>query len=541
MLLLIAPYTGLKEVALSVIEENGYSDIDVYVGNYQKAPEILRRVNADSRYGAVITRGGTAAVCRAITRLPVIEIRITAFDMLRVLKLTEGYQGKKAFLASENLAEEFERMGRLLESDVTTFCYHEHAQVEGMILKLKEEGYELVVGDHIVYSCASGHGLNSLLLTSGPEGVRDAVEETLRLCSYLREAGLQEGYKEGKEPVSLSVPADSVPAASVPIASVPETEGKGRLPKAWQESLQYLIIKDMEEMSFDDVHTVFPKSQADMIKDYSQTPFPTTICGLDGTCKDDAGYLCCCYSRRKKGTFVRMDTNSVPDSQDFKALGDLLEDLFQKEGGILFLEDIDTMSHIGQKGLVRVLRRLERNKEIKLMASCEPAIDACEAGKTVIRPLLSILDEVRIDLKPLHCFSREITNMVSICLGKMDMSGGNYTAGMEQAGLRLLEEYEWPGNLRQFMRVMNHLALSRNGIFIREKDVRRVLKEEAAWEGTQVMPIDLSGSLEEIEKRVIGQVMALEGMNQSRVEKRLGIGHSTLWRKLNQEHKNVSK
>lgn len=531
MFLLIAPYTGLKEVALSVIEENGYGDIDVYVGNYQKAPDILRRLDADRRYGAVITRGGTAAVCRAVTKLPVIEIRITAFDMLRVLKLTEGYQGKKAFLASENLAEEFERMGSLLESDVTTFCYQEHAQVEEMIRRLKEDGYELVVGDHIVYNCASANGLNSLLLTSGPEGVRDAVEEALRLQSYLREAGMADRMNEGDT-------AYHQPSSA---AFLPEKKGQGVQPEEWQESLQYLIIKDMKEMSFGDVHTVFPKSQADMIKDYSQTMFPTMICGLDGTCKDDAGYLCCCYGRRKKGVFVRVDAHSLPEEQDFKVLGDLLEDLFKVDGGMLFLEDIDTMSRQGQKGLARLLRRLERNKEIKLIASCEPSIAACESGGTVIRPLLAILDEVRIELRPLRGCSKEIANMVSLYLGRLDMSSGTYIAGMEQAGLKLLEEYPWPGNIRQFMRVMNHLALSDSGLFIREKDVRRVLKEEAAWEGKQVMPVDLSGSLEQIEARVIGQVMALEGMNQSRVEKRLGIGHSTLWRKLNREQKDVSK
>lgn len=47
-----------------------------------------------------------------------------------------------------------------------------------------------------------------------------------------------------------------------------------------------------------------------------------------------------------------------------------------------------------------------------------------------------------------------------------------------------------------------------------------------------LIPIDLSGSLKEIETRIINHVMSEEGMNQVKVEKRLKIGHSTLWRKL---------
>nr|WP_278281321.1 helix-turn-helix domain-containing protein [Clostridium sp. BL-8] len=35
-----------------------------------------------------------------------------------------------------------------------------------------------------------------------------------------------------------------------------------------------------------------------------------------------------------------------------------------------------------------------------------------------------------------------------------------------------------------------------------------------------------------METRIINHVMSEEGMNQAKVEKRLKIGHSTLWRKL---------
>ena len=44
--------------------------------------------------------------------------------------------------------------------------------------------------------------------------------------------------------------------------------------------------------------------------------------------------------------------------------------------------------------------------------------------------------------------------------------------------------------------------------------------------------LDLSKSLDEIEKDIIRLVLAEEGMNQSRAAKRLNIGRSTLWRRL---------
>jgi len=44
--------------------------------------------------------------------------------------------------------------------------------------------------------------------------------------------------------------------------------------------------------------------------------------------------------------------------------------------------------------------------------------------------------------------------------------------------------------------------------------------------------LDLTGTLDEIERRIITRVLREENMNQSAAAKRLGIGRSTLWRKL---------
>ena len=532
MYLLIAPYPGLKEVALSVIEEYGYEGIDVYVGNYQKGPALLRQLNADRNYEAVITRGGTVGVCQAVTRRPVIEIRITAFDILRILKLAEGYAGKKAFLASENLTEEFKRFDALMESGVETFAYKAHAQVPALVQHLRQEGYELVIGDFIVYNNAMEQGMNSMLITSGKEGVRDAIEEARRLSAFL---------KNGSEP--------SFPARLGEEEGQDEGSVDNKVKERCQEINRYVIVKPLKELSPADVHTVFPKSQTNLMKDYSKTPFPTIISGLDGCCKDDAGYLCCCYGSncssdnrsKKKGVLIRLDCHAASEIRDFGLLEEFLEEKFQLDGGVLFLEDIDQMETGAQKSLVKILRNLEHNKEVKLMASCELPVEECVAQGQVLRSLQAVLDEVRIELQPLSACSGELRNMVSIYLGRLDMASGNYSAGIDRKGMELLEQYEWPGNLRQFMRVMNHLALSKKGLFIREQDVRKVLKEEESRKNGNRVLLDISGSLEQIERRVIRRVMAEEGMNQSKVEKRLEIGHSTLWRKLKQDDKNVSK
>ena len=45
-------------------------------------------------------------------------------------------------------------------------------------------------------------------------------------------------------------------------------------------------------------------------------------------------------------------------------------------------------------------------------------------------------------------------------------------------------------------------------------------------------PLDLNGTLEDIEKSIIKYIFESEGRNTSKAATRLGIGRSTLWRKL---------
>ena len=123
--------------------------------------------------------------------------------------------------------------------------------------------------------------------------------------------------------------------------------------------------------------------------------------------------------------------------------------------------------------------------------------------------------------------------MISIYLAKLDVRCASQVVGVNEAGIKLLEDYDWPENIRQFMRVINQLALASKGPYISVNEVKDAIKIEKEHNNkASLIPIDLSGSLKEIETRIINHVMSEEGMNQVKVEKRLKISHSTLWRKL---------
>ncbi len=90
------------------------------------------------------------------------------------------------------------------------------------------------------------------------------------------------------------------------------------------------------------------------------------------------------------------------------------------------------------------------------------------------------------------------------------------------------------GRIDQLKTTIEKLMAMTNGSFIERKDVETILYRENPLEHTVVdHSIPVQGTLKDMEKQIIMQVMQEENNNQSKVSKRLGINRTTLWRKLN--------
>ncbi|EKQ56782.1 MULTISPECIES: sigma-54-dependent transcriptional regulator [unclassified Clostridium] len=505
-ILFLAPYLGLKDLVMSILDEYKDIQIDVYQGNYEKGPKLIQELKAEKNYNAIITRGGTAEICRKITKLPIIEVYINAFDILRILKLSQGYQGKKIFLAYPSISKSFKQLSEFLGYSIESQCYNQHKDINNIIDELKNESYELVIGDNTVYETAQEFGINSILLTSGIEGVRSAIDEAIRLCNAI--------VKDKEKALEVN---DYIDDKNLDDGSTHD----------------FIQIFKGHEISPSHIHTVFPQTILSQIIELSNTPLPTIITGEDGMCKSDVGYLCTCYGPQKRKNLLCVGCYLISEDYDYDLLNNVIIEHLYNEGGTLFLEDIDTLNKEGQKKIANILKKLNKNNDIKIIASCELPVEICVSNGNLLKQLRSILDEVRIELLPFRNYSSEITNMVSMYLAKLDVRCSSQIVGVKDNGIKLLCNYEWPENIRQFMRVINQLTLTCNGSYIGISEIKNTLRiERNNHKEASLVPIDLSGSLRDIEARIIEYVMIQEGMNQVKVEKRLKIGHSTLWRKL---------
>ncbi len=82
----IAPYDGMRTAMEQAAQAYPNVELEVYTGNLEGDRAIVQRM-APNSYDCIISRGGTATLIRQVTDLPVVDIHISVYDVLRTMKL----------------------------------------------------------------------------------------------------------------------------------------------------------------------------------------------------------------------------------------------------------------------------------------------------------------------------------------------------------------------------------------------------------------------------------------------------------------------
>jgi len=201
--------------------------------------------------------------------------------------------------------------------------------------------------------------------------------------------------------------------------------------------------------------------------------------------------------------------------------------------GTVFLDEIGDIELNFQLKLLRFLQE----REVRPLGASKPRQVDVRVIAATNRDLQKMVDEgkfredlwfrlnvVRIVLPPLCERRGDVPLLAHYFLRKYN-DRYRQNARLTESGLKALETYTWPGNVRQLQHLIERLSILAPGGRIDEQAVR---------EGIEAMePREQAGeTLEETEKEQIRRVLATTGGNKSRAAKILGIERKTLYRKL---------
>ena len=226
----------------------------------------------------------------------------------------------------------------------------------------------------------------------------------------------------------------------------------------------------------------------------------------------------------------------------------------QADTGTVVLDDVDRLEPGAQDKLVNMIESgivrplgVEHGfrVEVRFMATSNlPLEDMVSEGH--FRPeLLEAISGTRIVLPPLRERAGDIAPLTRHFLARIGEQPGLRHLSISDAALSLLAAFDWPGNVRQLQAVLFRAAVFCDAETLTPEsfpdlneilgDREQALDAKPSQEGMGVMLYQDDGNLrplEDIEADVIRLAIGHYRGRMTEVARRLGIGRSTLYRKL---------
>ena len=181
---LIAPYEGMAEMAKGICKEFE-KPIAIEVGDLQeglkKAKNLMER-----GVEVIISRGGTAQLLKQELVIPIVEIQVTTYDILRALQKILNRSQKIGIIGFGNVVYGSHKLADLLNLDLMTFILQKEEDVPRKIEEAIQKKVDIIIGDKVVISYANKLDYPSFLIESGKESILLSFHEAYRVLEVVR-------------------------------------------------------------------------------------------------------------------------------------------------------------------------------------------------------------------------------------------------------------------------------------------------------------------------------------------------------------------
>jgi DNA-binding NtrC family response regulator len=215
------------------------------------------------------------------------------------------------------------------------------------------------------------------------------------------------------------------------------------------------------------------------------------------------------------------------------------------DGGTLFLDEIGNLPPpsqavllraIEEKAVTRVGDTRPRPVSLRVIAATHRDLEkAIEAG-TFREDLYFRLNVIRITVPPLRERPEDIPPLLEHFVRKYSAETNRDCPGFDEEAMEALCRYHWRGNVRELENVVERAVIFAGDRPVGLQDLSITVEREAA---SATSTMDLRKAAREFEKRHITAVLARMNNNKAATAEALGVGLSSLYRKM--EELGISK
>ena len=215
------------------------------------------------------------------------------------------------------------------------------------------------------------------------------------------------------------------------------------------------------------------------------------------------------------------------------------------DNGTLFLDEIGEIDASTQVKLLRFLetRSFERlgsvkpvKVDVRLVAATNRDLEALVREGKFREDLLYRLNVVKLTMPPLRERKDDIPLLLNHFMQDFARENGVPVVEIDADAMRLLQDYRWPGNIRELRNFAENTVVMKRGGRLTPYDLEPRFLGEAHVEAAAAPAFPSANplSMEENEKRLLRNALVQAKGNRTQAAKLLGMSRRTLHRKLNQ-------
>ncbi|AMV72447.1 sigma-54 dependent transcriptional regulator [Desulfuromonas carbonis] len=284
----------------------------------------------------------------------------------------------------------------------------------------------------------------------------------------------------------------------------------------------------------------------ELLKRVSGAPATVMLRGESGTGKELVARAIHYNSPRRGRPFTALNCAAIPENLfeselfgyeagAFTGAVGRREGLIEvANGGTLFLDEIGDLPLTMQSKLLRVLQDREIRRvggkeqvkvDVRIISATNKDLEQAVEQKSFREDLYYRLNVVFIELPPLRERVEDIPALVEHFLAKYNAEFGRRVREIRPDALRALQEFRWPGNVRQLEAVIERALLLSDSDVLSLADIRPLLvsrrSERHLWAELPADGIDL----EAVEKELLHKALVRSGGVATRAAKLLHMNY----------------
>ena len=332
---------------------------------------------------------------------------------------------------------------------------------------------------------------------------------------------------------------------------------KGLEAKSMREELNNLREEIAWKYGFDSlIGTSAPMRQLKgLASRVATTDISILVTGESGTGKELLAKAIHYHSRRRKNKFIPIDCASIPEnlleSEFFghkkgsftSAYSDQIGLFEQANGGTVFLDEVGDMPIMLQAKILRVLQESEirpigstepKKIDVRIIAATNADLPTLVKEGRFREDLYYRLNAMPLRIAPLRDRVDDISMLVEHFIKKENKKQAGSKISMSSEAMQKLIGFKWPGNVRELENTIKRAVALCQQDRITDSDIMFITTEPAQCNYVKRIEISDAGdwTLEESLCQRIEAALHATNWNYTRTAEKLGIGRTTLWRKI---------